>query len=155
MTKQKCTKCNESKSLDEFPWKNKKLKRKHTVCKKCIVNYSKQHYLQNKNTYKRRAKESANRKVKIIQKYVWDYLFSHPCVDCGESNIVVLEFDHKDGTEKSGNISGLIHNGSLFNIKREIEKCEVRCANCHKKRTAKQQNWSILKYIKKYPCPSG
>jgi hypothetical protein len=30
---------------------------------------------------------------------------------------------------------------SIAKIKEEIEKCEVRCANCHRKVTAQRGNW--------------
>ena len=65
---------------------------------------------------------------------------SHPCIDCGESDIVVLEFDHLK--DKKNNIATILQNGSTLNqLKKEMLKCEVRCANCHKKKTAKQFNW--------------
>ncbi len=69
------------------------------------------------------------------------YLSEHPCVDCGESDIVVLEFDHVIG-EKKWNVSVLVHSPSPWaTVEHEIAKCEVRCANCHRRRTAKQFNW--------------
>jgi 5-methylcytosine-specific restriction endonuclease McrA len=63
------------------------------------------------------------------------YLASHPCVVCGEPDIVVLEFDHLH--DKTANISDLIHqNVPLKRLIEEIEKCQVLCANCHRKKTA-------------------
>lgn len=64
--------------------------------------------------------------------FVRDYLEKHPCIDCGNTNIVVLDFDHVTG-EKKNNISKMVSNGnSLVTLLREIEKCEVRCSNCHR-----------------------
>jgi uncharacterized protein YktB (UPF0637 family) len=59
---------------------------------------------------------------------------SSGCVDCGVSNHIILDFDHiKD---KKYNISRMIHDGfSWAAIKKEIAKCEVVCANCHRIRT--------------------
>ena len=56
------------------------------------------------------------------------------CVDCGETNHVVLDFDHLK--DKKYNISRMIHDGfSWAAIKKEMAKCEVVCANCHRIRT--------------------
>jgi hypothetical protein len=56
------------------------------------------------------------------------------CVDCGVSNHIILDFDHLH--DKKYNISRMIHDGfSWAAIKKEIEKCEVVCANCHRIRT--------------------
>jgi hypothetical protein len=72
--------------------------------------------------------------------YVWDYLKNHPCIDCGETDPIVLEFDHIQ--EKSENISLLIGlRASIDRITKEIAKCEVRCANCHRRKTARELNW--------------
>ena len=73
------------------------------------------------------------RNVKTKLWVMW-YLLDHPCVDCGESNPIVLEFDHVRG-EKTADISTLKSKGKLAAIKREIPKCEVRCANCHRRIT--------------------
>ncbi len=68
--------------------------------------------------------------------WVKEYLAVHPCVDCGENDPVVLEFDHVTG-EKLSEVSSLAQTASsLDRIKREIAKCEVRCANCHRRKTA-------------------
>lgn len=70
-----------------------------------------------------------------------EYLSSHPCVDCGESDIRCLDFDHITGI-KFANISVLIRRGqTLKKILSEVAKCVVRCANCHRKRTYDMQAW--------------
>lgn len=63
------------------------------------------------------------------------YLQTHPCVDCGEKDPVVLDFDHKNPDEKVDSISHLRHGRATWeDIWAEIQKCEVRCANCHRKK---------------------
>lgn len=69
---------------------------------------------------------------------VAEYLTTHPCVDCGERDPVVLEFDHRDPASKSGDVGRLVHSGKRAVVQAEIEKCDVRCGNCHRIRTAKQ-----------------
>ena len=64
------------------------------------------------------------------------FLREHPCVDCGESDPVVLEFDHL-GDKKFGIADG-IRNRNWQDVLDEIAKCEVVCANCHRRRTAKR-----------------
>ena len=50
-----------------------------------------------------------------------------------------LEFDHRDRATKSAEISRLVAGGFSWEVLlREIEKCDVRCANCHRRRTADQ-----------------
>jgi hypothetical protein len=80
---------------------------------------------------------AASRQIIIKRAYVAKYLSEHPCVDCGEDNPIVLEFDHVRG-EKSYNVGWLINkNNSLNTLIGEVEKCDVRCANCHRIKTAK------------------
>jgi hypothetical protein len=56
------------------------------------------------------------------------------CADCGNKNPIVLDFDHLK--DKKYNISRMIHDGFSWKaILKEIEKCEVVCANCHRIRT--------------------
>jgi len=65
-------------------------------------------------------------------------------VDCGESDPLVLDFDHRDGVDKLGTIAFLRARGQRDELFGEIAKCEVRCSNCHQRRTAKQFGWAKL-----------
>ncbi len=56
------------------------------------------------------------------------------CEKCGESDSVCLDFHHKDKETKNGNISDMIKDfGNNEIILKEIKKCIVLCANCHRK----------------------
>lgn len=69
--------------------------------------------------------------------YLLEYWKSHPCVDCGETDVRCLTFDHRNPKEKKANISVLVSKGAgLKKLASEIAKCDVRCANCHAKKTA-------------------
>jgi hypothetical protein len=66
------------------------------------------------------------------------HLLTHPCIDCGEADPVVLEFDHVRG--KSRNLSKLAHDGAApSRLDAEIELCEVVCVCCHRRRTASRR----------------
>ena len=55
------------------------------------------------------------------------------CRNCGESNPICLDLHHVD--EKVGSISALVaERRSLSTIQRELQKCELLCANCHRER---------------------
>lgn len=90
------------------------------------------HYQTNKQKMKDKA--LANNKLirERSRKYIKDYLSTHPCVDCGNDNVIVLEFDHVRDT-KLYNISDMVQKAySITTIQKEIDKCDVRCANCHR-----------------------
>ncbi len=73
------------------------------------------------------------------QSLVLEHLERHGCVDCGKGDIVVLDFDHRPGTVKRGNVTSLAACGySVAVVLAEIAKCDVRCANCHRCRTAER-----------------
>jgi hypothetical protein len=106
--------------------------------------YAREHYRRNKAKYATGdwgGKRSG--RVDLLRE-IDEYLRVHPCVDCGESDPLVLEFDHKDGVDKLETIAFLRARGSRDELVAEIEKCEVRCSNCHQRRTAKQFGWTKL-----------
>lgn len=61
------------------------------------------------------------------------------CLDCGLRDLVVLQWDHRDPAEKSANVSLLITRSHFAEAQAEIAKCDVRCANCHRLKTAKER----------------
>jgi hypothetical protein len=70
--------------------------------------------------------------------FLVDYLRKAPCVDCGERDPVVLDFDHV-GPKHAGVVQLAGRESALAVLQREIAQCEVRCANCHRRRTIVEQ----------------
>lgn len=135
-----CTKCQQEKPIDEFRFQNKKEGKRQAQCRDCMSIMQAAHYRANKATYIKRSVEFTRKQRKEKRQKLVEYLFDHPCVDCGESNPVVLQFDHL--RDKKYNIGDMVRSGYGWDsILKEIEKCEVCCANCHMKRTAKTGNW--------------
>jgi len=98
-------------------------------------------YYENREEERKRGNQR-NRDAKAKNRdMVWEYLSTHPCVDCGESDVRVLEFDHVRGT-KIASVSELVNTKHRWeSIQQEIDKCEVRCANHHRIRTYEQFGW--------------
>ena len=111
-------------------------------CKKCLAIKRKTSYNNNKIYYKEKARKHNDIYDKRNAQFMMNYLKAHPCIDCGETDPVVLEFDHRG--EKSYNVSEM-HTYSLKRLEEEVAKCDVRCANCHRRKTAKEFDW--YKYL--------
>src|SRR3989344_393054 len=135
----RCTKCQRCKPIAEFTFKSKATGLRHSQCRECTRASLRVHYVKNKSYYLSKTKKRTEAK-----NYIYSYLLMHPCVDCGEKDPVVLEFDHKRDKVKA--VSQLIRKGcTLKVIKEEVGKCEVRCANCHRRKTAEDFHWSKKK----------
>ena len=134
----KCSVCGKTKDVSEYYQR-----RTHRVgeyyerCKECSKERGRKYYHKN---HERQLKLAKLRKHKYIEeRKKWlEGVKNKPCVDCGKIYPTwVMDFDHRDGQIKIGSISNLaIHNTSNFEkIKKEIAKCDLICANCHRERT--------------------
>jgi hypothetical protein len=141
MVTKRCTgPCGKDLPEEDFHWKNKARGQRISKCRLCWSEYSKEHYRLNKTSYVRKARKWEEKSKEEVFQKVMAYLAEHPCVDCGEGDVVVLTFDHVRG-KKRAHVSHLIARASWTAVEAEIAKCEVRCANCHTRRTAKQFGW--------------
>lgn len=141
-----CSHCGLFLDESQFNWKIKNV-RLATHCKDCSRKYIRNHYKNNVKYYLEKAKKSNLERRRIAHEYVGAYLATHACVDCGEADIVVLEFDHKDRNDKKGSIGEQLGNKfTMETLIKEIKKCEVRCANCHRRKTARESNSWRLTY---------
>ena len=122
--------------------KNRVRSQRHLYCRQCQRAWNCEHYRRNRTTYIANAKRhNVEYHAANIERLV-DYLLAHPCVDCGEQDILVLHFDHRDRAAKLVEVGRLMSRYSNWpQIAAEIAKCDVRCANCHQRRTAKQFGW--------------
>lgn len=110
-----------------------------SYCKQCQV------ALNHKNDAKRGAKNRLR---------LWEWFQTHPCVDCGEDNPIVLELDHVRGKKRDA-VSTMMKE-PWARIMAEVAKCEVRCGNCHRIKTAASlghyDTESLRDYASKWPA---
>lgn len=98
--------------------------------------YAREHYLRNAAAYKKAAKAHKAKTRIVVRSFLEEYLANHPCVDCGEEDPVVLEFDHRVAGDKRFNLGDAARGSfSLASAETEVGKCDVRCANCHRRKT--------------------
>lgn len=136
-----CAHCKELKPEEEFAFSNQILKKRQKHCRDCMREFNKKSYERRSEDRKERVKEDRKSRLEAVQRFVWDYLSTHPCVDCGESDPRVLEFDHIRG-RKFKPIADMVSTGhAIESVRAEILKCEVRCANCHRIKTHKERGW--------------
>ena len=134
-----CNRCKEEKPLTEF---NKKRKSGvQAYCRPCQREYQQNHYENNRPTTLAVIYEGRKKRRKEIRLFLAAFYESHPCVDCGETDITVLDFDHL--LEKNFGLNKAIADVMpIDKIKAELENGEVRCSNCHRKITAERtRNW--------------
>jgi hypothetical protein len=140
-----CTRCRRLLDETDFTFKDRAKGRRHSYCKYCMRELVRDHYRRNVQYYIRKAKARSPSWRAVMQHKLLSYLSRHPCVDCGEDDPVVLEFDHIDPTTKMFEVSILMKRRvGWCRVRTEIEKCVVRCANCHRRRTAIQFGWRKL-----------
>ncbi len=137
-----CATCKQSLCETKFEFKDKAKQRRSSWCKSCTKEYKKRYYHKHKKRLVAAATLSNNRRRNSLRATIAEYLSNHPCVDCGERDPVVLEFDHRNPSEKLETVCRMVSNcRPIDEIIMEMHKCDVRCANCHRRKTAKQFRW--------------
>ena len=148
----KCYKCKSLLSISLFNVNKARKDGYQTSCKNCQAKANRIYYKKNKkrciNVIRlNKRKRALENHIKIITKY-----FNKPCVDCNKIyHPSSLVFDHVKN--KSEGVGSLVRSGYAWSvIKKEIDKCQVRCQNCHFLKTSRQFNhWvEVSDLIDKY-----
>lgn len=143
-----CNTCGVDRPLEDFPWRydgkrnSDGSRKRRCPCKFCKNGYQRGRWAESpqRSRAQRRAINAAGKQR--CREAILSHLLCNPCVDCGETDPVVLEFDHRDRNNKRAGIATMAAGGyAVEAIIAEIEKCDVRCANCHKRVTARQFGW--------------
>jgi helix-turn-helix protein len=130
----RCSRCERTLPASAFNRHDRG--RRQWWCRECFKSYfqdrGERHLEQVKAGKRRRQAEGRD----LIRRYLETY----PCVDCGEADPLVLEFDHL--RDKRAAVSWLrVTAHGRPALLEEISKCEVACANCHRRRTARRAGW--------------
>jgi hypothetical protein len=136
-----CDHCKVEKNIEEFNWKYKALGIRHDTCRECMKWFAKRYFKgPAHDEHVRNVKERKKAARLFAREYVWNYLTTHPCAQCGESDPRVLEFHHLG--EKENTISHMVGEGyAVERIQKELDQTQVLCANCHRKLTMDERKW--------------
>ena len=109
---------------------------KRPICRSCKQSYDREyHRCRSEQKKKDKVRKQRNR-IKDLLRWVGEIKKKAGCTDCGITDYRVLDFDHLPEYFKNANVSDLARQGrSKDVIQKEINKCEVVCANCHRIRT--------------------
>lgn len=136
----KCTRCKDKKEVSEF---NKDCTRGDGLankCRDCTKALTADWYRRNREAHSAQVQENSAVRRKVNRQYVYDYLKAHPCVECGETDPLLLDFDHCQGV-KNGHMADLVRHKPLEAVKEEIDLCQVLCVVCHRRKTARERGW--------------
>ena len=137
MAMRKCIRCG-PKDESEFNWRDEKRGLLQYVCRDCQREQMRNRYASNKENVLEINRQSTQKSQMRAASFIQEYLYDKSCADCGEDDMDVLTFDHVRG-EKKYSISNMISRGySIETIKKELEKTETVCFNCHMRRERKR-----------------
>ena len=139
-----CSTCRRPLPLSSFNVRTASPDRRQAVCRECNAARSRRYYAENLEKHRAAVAAQVAKTRAINVERIGAYLLEHPCVDCGEGDLRVLDFDHRDGSQKSAEVMKLAKAAySWRRVMDEIAKCDVRCRNCHAKVTYERmgENW--------------
>lgn len=127
-----CKICLLEKSVDCFASNVSRKDKLQTYCRECHSKYTREHYENNKSYYKTKARK----RTKLLRKQFNEVKEALPCLDCKKSYpYYVMDYDHRDGEQKTLEVSTLVMKGNVKALAEEIGKCDLVCSNCHRERT--------------------
>ena len=139
-----CHKCKLEKNESDFSLNRTKFDGLNSECKECQKKYFKEYYAKNKDAHVKRVTKTTNYRRALIGRIKLE----KGCKICGyNSHPAALQFHHRDQKEKEFTIGINIHL-PLEIVKKEIEKCDILCANCHSIHHS-SYDWTAVKKPKK------
>ena len=126
-----CTKCKRELPLTSFYSRGGG--RYRSECKECHCTYVKEKYQERKGK-------------------VNEFKSQEGCQKCGDKRSYVLDYHHIDPQTKEATIARITSNNNKMNdIQKEIEKCVILCANCHREYHYFKNNLNkIISLISRY-----
>lgn len=128
----KCCRCGKEKSEEEFRIRSSSSTGRQSACKECAKAYDKQ-WLKEHPKKSKKWIARANERRRETRIWFNEYKKTLRCCICGESHPGVLDFHHKDPIEKDKTVSDAVVQWGRERILKEVAKCDILCANCHRK----------------------
>lgn len=124
-----CSICKTNKSTDSFYKNRKKKDGLQNYCKDCSLKRRIEYYKKNSKYYKAKNKSQVTKARDFIQQAKR----KGNCSKCKDDRWYVLDFHHLSKETKLDGLAKMVTRGySLDNLQKEMEKCILLCANCHR-----------------------
>jgi hypothetical protein len=134
-----CSGCGAEKDEDDFQFRNVALAIRKRRCRDCCSSYGKDWYGRNAASHK--VNVVANNKRYVQRNYRLVREARLRCSRCGESDPACLDLHHRDPRTKDRTLARAVQlKWSPAKLRAEIEKCDVLCANCHRKLHARERS---------------
>lgn len=143
MTEQRkrCVICKRSLATSEFNRRALSSDGLQIHCRECNRQASRAYYRRTRKKHLLDVRVHRDAQVARNRALLVEHLLQHPCADCGEESLEVLEFDHVRGKKVEAVPKLAARPVRLELLKSELAKCEVRCVNCHRRRSARTLGW--------------
>ena len=135
-----CSGCGQVKALSEFHKNRGRKDGVNSYCKTCraVIDHARYEAKVGRSVPRHPQRSELTRKAWLISLKA-----GKPCTDCGRIfPHQVMQWDHRPGTEKLGEISGEFRKRTREEILAEIAKCDLVCTNCHAIRTFSRSGWA-------------
>ena len=114
-----CIKCHVMKPITDFVFINRALGKRQSWCRPCDAAYKREWYAKNREKHIGNVRMGRLRITAANQAKMWSYLAAHACVDCGEADPIVLEFDHL--RDKAQNVSAMARGWTWARVEQDRE----------------------------------
>lgn len=131
-----CPRCHAQLPLSAFAFRDRAHTKIQSYCRACSAAAWRDWYgtEANRARHLRLVASRRRRRIEHVRAWLVD-LKDTPCADCGRRfPPEAMDFDHLEG--KRGNVSRMAHSVGMDALRKEVDKCEVVCATCHRIRTA-------------------
>lgn len=139
---ERCCTCHRVRPLSDVDVRARARDGLQSRCRECYRKW----YAANRDVHRANARRRSAATKREHERRVGEHLLTDPCVDCGEADVRVLDFDHLEASGKRSDIAKMVNAGGRWSdIELEIAGCEVRCTNCHRRVTSERgQAWRAV-----------
>lgn len=133
-----CSLCKQNKPMTEFAVAKTKADGRSYDCKQCHRDYNKVYYKKNYKAERERLEKRQKEQRQKLEQMLHEV--KTKCGRCDESRFAALDFHHKDPLTKEITVAeAFARNWTVERVKKEIDKCEVICSNCHR-----VEHWGMM-----------
>jgi hypothetical protein len=126
--RRRCGRCGRWKPIAEFAWHRKAKGQRDNYCRPCRAAYKQEHYAAHRQRYVANASRRKRALIAERTAFLIEFFRERPCVDCDETDPLVLEFDHIGQRTSASPWASAVTNGSLYSTRSSDARWSARTA---------------------------